>query len=466
MKITLPNQWTPRPYQVEVFRALDSGIKRVITVWHRRSGKDSASFNYIVKAAHQRVGNYWHLFPTARQGRKALWDAIDISGRRVIDQAAPLVIRESTRNDEMLIKLKCGSTIQVTGADQADSLVGSNPVGVVFSEYALTSPVTWRFVEPILIQNKGWAWFNSTPRGRNHLFELFERNKVNPDWLCSIKGWRDTGVITEEDIEAAVRSGMPREVAEQEFNCSFNAPNVGVVYAHQLARAKAEGRIGHVPYDARLPVETWWDPGSDDATAIWFVQHHPLGGLNFIRYLEERNRDLPYFAQELGKLPYHYSRHVGPHDLEQRVWAIAGSKKSIAEQHGIWFTVAPKLSIADGIEASRTNFSRFRFDAENCQVGLAALGHYQFEWDEDKRIFGDKPVHDWSSHGADALRTGSVTPEGIGLIPDWARPLVGAQPWQPPQAQLRGHPGGLGGRGFGMQPTPQTPDLDPLGEWR
>jgi hypothetical protein len=84
-----------------------------------------------------------------------LWEAVDKKGRRVIDQAIPVELRESTRNDEMMIRLKCGSTIQVTGADQADSLVGSNPVGVVFSEYALTSPITWRFVEPILIVNGG-----------------------------------------------------------------------------------------------------------------------------------------------------------------------------------------------------------------------------------------------------------------------------------------------------------------------
>lgn len=450
-RITLPNKWTPRDYQIELFSALDAGIKRAIIVWHRRSGKDSCCFNYLAMAAHKRKANYWHLFPTARQGRKALWEAVDKQGRRVIDQALPLELRDSTRNDEMLIRLKCGSTIQVTGADQTDSLVGSNPAGVVFSEYALTSPIAWRFIEPILIENGGWAVFNSTPRGKNHLFQLYETNKVNPAWFTSVRSWRDTCVITQADIDEAIRSGMPVELAEQEFNCSFNAPNVGIVYATAIDLARREGRIGDFPHDERYQTETWWDVGHRDATSIWFAQRMPNGMINIIDHFEERGKGLPYCANEVHKKPYSYSRHVGPHDLENKIWAVDASAQMIARNHGIHFAVAPKLPVAEGIGAGRLLMSRCRFNAPTTSYGLSCLSQYQYEWDEEKRMFTDKPVHDWASHASDAFRYGAVTPAGIGVVPDWAAAMM-----QQGQGMI-GHNGG---------PPMQHVQYDPLMHWR
>lgn len=456
-QIVLPRGWAPRPYQAQAFRALDSGIKRVITVWHRRSGKDSALINYIGKAAHQRIGNYWHLFPTARQGRKALWEAIDKNGRRVIDQAVPPELRESVggiRNDEMLLRLKCGSTIQVTGADQVDSLVGSNPIGVGMSEYAITSPVTWRFIAPILRENGGWAWFNSTPRGKNHLYDLWQTNVNNPRWFCSIKGWRDTGVLTQDDIDQEIRDGMPPEVAAQEYDCSFNAPNVGIVYARQLAMAQQQNRITDIPYRAAYPVETWWDIGHRDATAIWFVQRIN-GRIFIIDYYEATGQGLPHYAGVLREKGYAYSRHIGPHDLENKIWAADGTTRELAKNFGIFFTVAPKLAIKDGIDAARAMFSRCYFDVTRCQRGLEALGRHEFEWDEEKRIFGDKPIHDWSSHGADAFRYGAVTAEEVGIIPIWAKPYA------LPETQR-----GFDHRSMGHNGGPPMDDYDPLSAFR
>lgn len=453
--ISLPNNWEPRHYQIPVFAALDSGIKRVITVWHRRSGKDSAAINYIAKAAHQRIGNYWHLFPTAKQARKALWENVDKEGRRTLDQAIPPALRDTLRNDEMFIRLKCGSSIQVAGADQFDGLVGSNPIGVVFSEYALTSPLTWRYVAPILRENGGWAWFNSTPRGKNHLHELVETNKDNKRWLVSIKGWKDTGVLTQQDIDEEIRDGMPVEVAEQEFNCSFSAPNIGVVYGKEMARVVKEGRVLQLPYDARYPVETWWDVGHRDATSIWFVQRVGLW-INVIDHFEDKGQGLPYYANELQKRGYSYSRHVGPHDLDNKVWAVNATTKHVAHMNfGINFTVAPKLSKAEGIGALRLMFSRLRFDAGRTAYLRSCLTQYQYEYDEETRTYTNEPLHDWSSHAADAGRYGAVTPEDIGIVPDWAREMMAATP-QAFGNQRLGHNGG----------PPLEDDYDPLEHFR
>ncbi len=450
-RFLFPNQWSPRHYQIPVFAALDSGTKRVITVWHRRSGKDSAAINYIAKAAHERIGNYWHLFPTAKQARKALWENVDGAGKRTLDLAIPHEVRDSTRQDEMFIRLKCGSSIQVAGADQFDGLVGSNPVGVVFSEYALTSPLTWRYVAPILRENKGWAWFNSTPRGKNHLYELVERNKDNDRWLVSIKGWRDTGVLTQQDIEEEIRDGMAVEVAEQEFNCSFDAPNLGLVYGKDMERARLEGRITPLPYDMRYPVETAWDIGHRDATAIIFFQR--VGQwINIIDYYENKGQGLPFYANEVHKRGYFFSRHVGPHDLDNKVWCIDTTAKHVAAQnYGIPFVVAPKLSVSEGIDATRRFLSRCRIDPRKCEQLISALMQYQYEWDEDKRIFTKEPVHDWSSHPADAARYASVTPDSIGIIPQWAREMAGQG-----LGQRLGHNGG---------PSMED-DFDPLSAFR
>lgn len=445
--IRLPNQWNPRHYQLPVFQAFEQGIKRFVLVYHRRAGKDSMCINLMAMAAMQRVGNYLYLFPTARQARKALWDSIDKQGRRVIDQAVPLGLRKRVRNDEMFIELANGSTIQVAGADNYDAIVGTNYVGIVFSEYALTSPTTWRYMSPILAENGGWAIFNSTPRGKNHLYQLYEGNRTNPQWYCQIASVATTKAIPQSVIDDDIRAGMPQEIADQEYGCSFESANIGAIYRRELDTARTQGRIGHVPYDGRFPVECSWDIGHRDSTAIWFFQR--VGkAIHVIDYLEDRGKGLPHYAAELSKKEYGFARHIGPHDLNHKIFATDSTTLDIARNHGIHFVVAPKLGVDEGIQATRSMLSRCHFDAVKCVDGLSALDSYEREWDEDARQLSAKPLHNWASHGSDSFRYYAVTPEGIGAIPDWAR--------QEMQSMV-GHNGGppLEGAGF-----------DPLAPWR
>lgn len=465
--ISLPNNWTARDYQAEPFDALDSGIRRVISIWHRRSGKDNAGINYMAKAAHRDIGNYWYLFPNARQARRALWENVDHqTGKKVIDQAIPKELRATVRNDEMFIGLKCGSSIQVTGADQFDSLVGANPRGIVFSEYAITSPLVFRYLSPILRVNKGWAWFNSTPRGRNHLYRLVEQNKKNPDWFITIKSWRDTGVLTQADIDAEIRDGMPVETAQQEYECSFDAASVGVVYSQAVQRMWLEGRIRDVPVDDRYPVETWWDIGHRDATAIIFAQRLPDGRIHIVDYFEAKGQGLPFFAGELAKKPYPYNRHVGPHDMENKIFAIDASTQMVARNFGLHFAIAPRIPKAEGINATRMFLSRCHIDATRCAQLVAALEHYQYEWDEDTLQFTTDTAHDWSSHPCDALRYGVVTPAEIGVVPPWAmQQMAAAQNWTRDFSHV------LPQSGFPGMFAPRNPwsaglEHDPLAEWR
>ena len=169
MDIILPNRWRPRDYQRRLWDYLETGGKRAVAVWHRRAGKDEVCLHWAACAAMQRVGNYWHMLPEASQARKAIWDAINPhTGRRRIDEAFPPSIRVGQRDDDMRIKLASGSVWQVVGSDNFNSLVGSPPTGLVFSEYSLTNPAAWDYLRPILAENGGWCVFMMTPRGRNH----------------------------------------------------------------------------------------------------------------------------------------------------------------------------------------------------------------------------------------------------------------------------------------------------------
>ncbi|GGL48373.1 terminase [Caulobacter rhizosphaerae] len=192
---------------------------------------------------------------------------------------------------------------------------------------------------------------------------------------------------------------------------AFEAAIEGAYYGEQMARAELEGRIGRVPYDSRLPVETWWDLGMNDNMSIWFVQRHMME-VRVIDHYSNNGEGLAHYAAELNKRGYAYGRHIGPHDLEVRELGTGKSRKETAETLGIrpW-EVAPKLEILDGIQAVRDLLPRCWFDREKCAEGLKALRSYRKDWDDKLGVWKSYPRHDWASHDADAFRTGAVAPD-------------------------------------------------------
>jgi len=217
MPITLPYNYQARPYQSGLYDCIANGYKRAVAVWHRRAGKDKTLLNLLIKEAFKRTGVYYYFFPTYNQGRKVLWDGIDRNGFRYLDHI-PEPLREGNPNTtEMKIRLINGSLIQIIGTDNIDAIMGTNPVGCVFSEYSLQNPAAWDLIRPILAENGGWAVFNYTPRGRNHGFILYEMAKNNPEWFCELLTVDDTGVVTPEMVQAERDAGMSEEMIQQEF---------------------------------------------------------------------------------------------------------------------------------------------------------------------------------------------------------------------------------------------------------
>jgi phage terminase large subunit len=235
--VLLPNEWRPRRHQRRLWEYLGGGGKRAVAVWHRRAGKDSTAINWTAVAAHQRIGTYWHMLPTETQGRRVIWDGVDGSGRRLIDQAFPRELRAATRHIRMTLELNCGSVWQVVGSDNYDRLVGANPVGVVFSEWSLTDPRAWDYVRPILAENGGWAAFIYTPRGKNHGFDLYDLARHHGDWFAEKLTVEDTGILTPQVIAGERSSGMSEALIQQEYFCSFEAASDGSYYGKLLEQA-------------------------------------------------------------------------------------------------------------------------------------------------------------------------------------------------------------------------------------
>jgi len=415
VKLQIPYNWTPRPYQLPAWEALESGHKRACLVWHRRAGKDLFCLNWIAKQAFLRKGLYWHVFPTYRQGRNAIWFGATRDGRKFLDHfplhdtGVPNAVITRKRDDDHTMWFANGSRYQVVGADDPDRLVGANPIGVVFSEWSLMNTAAWDLLRPILAENGGWAIFIYTPRGRNHGYKILEMAKTNPNWYAQVLTVDDTKAVPMEAIEEDRASGMSEEMIQQEYWCSFDAPLVGSYYGEQLGYLTQHDRFGRVPWEPRLPVTTGWDLGVGDATAIWFAQQHHKE-VRLIDYYQATGRGLEHYAKILADRPYTYNRHLAPHDIKVQELGSGKTRLEMATSLGLRFQVVPKLAVADGIQAVRALLPRCYFDEEATETGVQGLREYvkQPTGEEDPEgnlIYMDKPLHNWASNPADAFRT-------------------------------------------------------------
>lgn len=406
MEILLPNAWRPRPYQRRLWSYLEQdGPRRAVAVWHRRAGKDEVCLHWAACAAMRRVGNYWHMLPEAGQARKAIWDAVNPhTGRRRIDEAFPVEIRETTREADMQIKFVNGSMWQLVGSDNFNSLVGAPPAGLVFSEFALANPAAWDYLRPILAENGGSALFMFTPRGRNHAWKLYDLARGNPGWFAELLTVEDTGAIPPRVIAEERASGMSEDMVRQEYFCNFDAALPGAYYGKLLQQAEREGRTGRVPWAPELLTHTAWDLGIGDSTAIWFCQ---IVGQEsrIIDYYENFGVGLDHYAKILREKPYVYGEHILPHDAQVADLSTGRSRLQTLAGLGIAGRVLPREpNIEDGINAVRNLLPRCWFDAEKCGRGLEALRQYRCDYDVERDIYSARPRHDWTSHAADAFR--------------------------------------------------------------
>lgn len=405
--------YRPRKYQKEFETAMFSGKKRAFLLWHRRAGKDIACWNFLVNCALvNRPGVYYYVLPTYTQGKKVIWDGIDERGERVLNHIPAEAIQGKPNVSEMKINLVNGSLIQIVGSEQFDSLRGTNPKGVVLSEYAMCDPRVWSEVlSPIIVKNGGWAVFNTTPLGRNHAYKLWMFAERSDDWYTQKLTIEDTNLISRNQINKELEEGKSEEIILQEYWCSFDRGLDGTFYGRQLAYLRDIGRISNVPWDQHLPVFTAWDLGHKDPTAIVFYQITPGGEVHFIDFYENAAEPLAHYVKVINDKPYIYENHWLPHDAMASELGTGVSRVEVLNKLGLRHEIVKKLGFYDGVEATRAVLSRAWFDQTKCKKLVEHLEGYRKRFNQQLGEFVSAPVHDEHSHGADAIRYASV---GIG----------------------------------------------------
>ena len=421
--ITIP--FRPRPQQLQIHNQLLQARFGVV-VCHRRLGKTVLAVNELIRGAltcRNERPRFGYLAPTYTQGKSTAWDyfchyAEGIPGRKI-------------NQSELRADFPNGGQARIYGADNPDSLRGLYFDGVVLDEYGLHPAKTFtEVVAPTLVDRGGWALFMGTPNGKNQFWDIAQKAKEkqaagDKDWFFSEFRASQTGLLDRAYLSQA-QTVMTDDEYRQEFECSWEAAVKGAIYAKELEAAREAKRIGVVPYDPSLPVDTDWDLGIGDAMAIWFSQSLRSGEIRLIDYYEATGEGFPHYAIVLKSKGYSYGKHWAPHDIGVRELSSGRSRLEVAASHGLKFEVTPRLhhsvagEVEEGIHAARMIFARCWFDAERCKPGLEALMNYRRDYNQRLDEFKPTPVHDWASHGADAFRGLAVrhqTPRDEGKRP-------------------------------------------------
>lgn len=397
--------------------------------------------------AFNRVGTYWHMLPEYAQARKAIWDAVNPhSGKRRIDEAFPAEIRANTRENDMFIRFVNGSTWQVVGSDNYNALVGTPPVGLTGSEWALANPMAWAYLAPIMAENKGWASFITTPRGNNHVKGMYDRFKTDPKWFVQLLRASDTGAISAEAIEdqrGEYASLFGDDVAdmliEQEFNCSFTGALLGAYFGREMTAAERTGRMCLVEVDPKHPVHSVWDLGKAVNNPIWCFQ--VIDSLpRIVDFYRPESDDLEEWCKWLDDKGYHGTDYV-PHDIMDFVWGTKRTRYDTLKMLGRKPKMVGKVSVAEGLNAGRETIKVAVFHTgedergKRIMLGTDGLKSYRREWDDELKTFRENPVKDWAEHIGSSWRY-------LGLawrdaIPEWKPPA------KPSELTYEALPGGL-----------------------
>jgi hypothetical protein len=399
--------FNPRPLQREVY---DSLARFNVLVCHRRWGKTVFCIAKLVREAVEHRGGdgrFAYIAPLFRQAKQVAWDYL----KQYTDQIPGRKIYEN----DLKVDLPNGSRIQLFGADNPDALRGMYLDGVILDEHAQHRPGLWgAVIRPLLTDRKGWAIFIGTPMGHNEFYDMYinardgfedKNGKRIPadDWRAFMYRASKSGVLDDEELQAAEREMSPEEY-EQEFECSFEAAIRGSYYGDLMAKALEDGRVGNVPYDPAVPVHTAWDLGIGDSTAIVFFQQVGTN-IHVIDYYEDSGKALADYVRELQEREYVYGEHLFPHDVKARE-LIAGKTREEVLQGLLNYQVrvVEQHKVDDGVQAVRNHIGRMWFDVSNCSRLIEALKQYRREFDDVKRVFKNRPLHNWCSHPADAVR--------------------------------------------------------------
>lgn len=386
-----------------------------VIVAHRRFGKTVAAINDLIKTAlttNRKSVRVAYIAPYYRQAKAIAWDYVleytrDIEGAKV-------------NGSELRVDFPNGARIRLFGADNYDAMRGLYFDSVVLDEPADFPANAWPVViRPSLTERNGKATFIGTPKGKNDFWEIYNQAKTNDNWFCAMYKADETDILDPNELEEAKRV-MGEDRYAQEFMCSFEAAIQGAYYAQEMKKAKEDSRITNVPYDPATSVVVSYDLGIGDSTALWFAQY--VGQeIHLIDYYENSGVGLDHYAKVLEEKGYVYEKHILPHDVRVKELGTGKSRLETLDSLGIRnIDIAPQLGVDDGIQAARSMLARCWFDESKCERGIEALLQYRREFDEKLKTWRGRPLHDWTSHGADSFRYLAV---GYKPVFDWGDPI-------------------------------------------
>jgi hypothetical protein len=378
-----------------------------VVVAHRRCGKTVACVMDLVDAAlrcDRPNGRFAYVAPFYAQAKDVAW--------AYLKQYTAAIPGVDHNESELRVDLPNGARVRLYGSDNYDRLRGIYLDGVVLDEYADMDSRAWsEVIRATLADRKGWATFIGTPKGRNSFYDIWAGN-TETGWVGAINDpetWfslqlkaSETGLVDKDELEDARRAMTPEQY-NQEFECSFDAAIVGAYYGRDIAELEERKAITSVPWEKSLPVDTAWDLGIDDATAVWFFQQAGRE-IRVIDYYEINSQGLDQTAKVILNKPYLYGTHYMPHDIAIREIISGVSRKDTIERLGLKnIHVGTACDPVERINAVRMILSKCVFDDRQCKRGIEVLKNYRREWDEKRKTFRERPLHDWSSHGADAF---------------------------------------------------------------
>lgn len=394
------------PYQPRgIFKPFHDRDERfACLVAHRRAGKTVAAINDLIRDTltcplpNPRTA---YVAPLYKQAKAIAWDYAK-------EFTAPIP-GKSINESELRIDFPNGGRLRLFGADNYDAMRGLYFDAVVLDEPADFPMNAWpTVIRPALSDRRGKATFIGTPKGKNDFWEIYNNSLKDENWHNAMFRASETGLIAQAELDDALKT-MGEDRYAQEYECSFEAAIQGAYWGAEMKAASDEGRIARVPYETNKPVVTAWDLGVGDSTAIWFCQF--IGTeRRLVDYYESSGVGLDHYVHALQEKGYNYSQHIFPHDVRVRELGTGKSRLETLAELGLRdYTIAPQLRVDDGIQAARSFLTNAWFDAEKCERGIEALRQYRRDYDEKGRTWRARPLHDWTSHAADAFRYLSTT---------------------------------------------------------
>jgi len=372
-------------------------------ICHRRAGKTVAAVNELVIRGlytQKKNARFAYIAPFRQQAKQIAWVYL-----REATEGVACEVRES----DLSVEMPNGARITLYGSDNPDAMRGIYLDGVVVDEFADCRPSLWtEVILPTLADRKGWAVLMGTVKGaRNQLWQFYQKALKDERWFDLLLKATESGIVDDEELEG-LRSQMSEAQFNQEFECDPNAALLGTYYTTLINKIDKEGHIhDKVKYDPNFPVTVAADLGRSDSTVLTFFQERP-DGIAVIDCEAGYGVGLDYYFELLDNKPYEYDTIWLPHDA--RAMTLA-TNKSTADQFidhyrgtDVKLDIVPRLSVQDGIEATRLILPYTWFNSEKCDVLVDALRTYRRKYNELNQSFMDTPLHSWESDFADSCR--------------------------------------------------------------